>query len=193
MSNFIHLDSTYRDRQQYPNPASFRVNSKDLGGWASQARTVRALPANVPAPLEFATSVRPLELTIPYNQAFIALPYLYVDFHTKTYDDQNLTYSINQTLRETRFVFTTPSIQYDGLGVPIWIRWFCSMEQVMRFKRNDDVIFKVTSDGSTPLTNLDTLIPNPIDLTKQIKCTWCITPYIRDGDYTNQLAGIVSL
>ncbi len=193
MSTFVHLDSTYRDRQQYPNPADFRLSPNKLTGWTSQSRTVRALPPSVPAPLEFVTSVRALDLTIPYSQTFITLPYLYVDFHTKTYDDQNLVFSIDQTLRSTRFIFTNPSIQYDGAGIPIWIHWFCSMDQVMRIKRNDDVIFTVTTDGNTPLTNLDAVIPLPLDPSKQIKATFGLTPYILDGSFTNQLSGFVSL
>jgi hypothetical protein len=63
----------------------------------------------------------------------------------------------------------------------------CDQHQVMRFRRKDPVMFRVTDrlGNVIPLDLVDDG-PDP-DPASQVMATFKITPYIIDGDYTNQL------
>lgn len=192
MADYVHLDSTYRDRQQYPNPFNYVVSATKCSGWCKQPRQVKALGGPQPSTQEFAVSIRPLEMTLPYSTAMTSVPYVYVDVHGKTYNDENLVRSINDSIKPVRFVFTNPSVQYDNNGVGKWIRFYSSMEQVMRFKRDDDLVVKIMDRSLNPFANPDNAIPNPLNPLAQTYLTFCLTPYIRDASFTNQNANFIA-
>ena len=123
MSDYIHLDSILRNREQFPNPAYFEIPGIKTG-LTKEPRKVKANGPPLPAPLIYSWSIRPLNLCIPYDADFASLAFLYVDFHSRRENDMNLVASIDTTLSTIRFVFTTPSIQYNN-GTPVWIHWFC--------------------------------------------------------------------
>ena len=45
MSNYLHLDSFFRNIETYPNPANYAIETSDLVGFNAEARTVRGRPA----------------------------------------------------------------------------------------------------------------------------------------------------
>src|SRR3990167_9319820 len=114
MSDYVHLDSSYRDRVQYPNPYNYTISAGKCGGWYKQPRQVKPNGNNQPSAQEFVVSIRPLDLTLPYSTAMTSVPYVYVDIHGQTYNDENLVRSINDSLKPVRFIFTNPSIQFDN-------------------------------------------------------------------------------
>lgn len=186
MATFIDLDSNWRDREIYPNPANYELTPSQVEGWFRNARSVRAFPQNPSTqPLNFVVSMNIHYLTVPYSDPVAALPRVYVDFHSRKYNDIHLIQAIDGRHQESRWICNFDRIQRDPVtDDPLWIHFRCTMEQVMRFKKDDTMVFRVTTrDGST-LPNLDNLVPDPPDPLKQILCTFDCTPYLRDGDYS---------
>jgi hypothetical protein len=193
MSDFLYIDSSFRDRGTFPNPASF-VMPGNKSGLYKQPRQVRALSAaNQPSMQIFSYSIRPHTLIIPYTAANTNFPQLFVDFHGKTYNDINLIASQDGKCSDIRFVFDQQGIHYNSSNEPLYIKFYSQMEQVMRFKKDDDLTFKVYSDvNGTLLENGDNPIPAALNPIKQIKVTMQITAYIHDGDYSNHMAGMIA-
>lgn len=188
MSTFIDLDSIHRDRSNYPNPSEYMVTPDQLNGFFRTARTTRSTAVNPNHSIqEFSTSLRLVALTVPYSVALAAIPRLYVDLHSQSYNDRYLISSINGNNSDARFIAVFNRVQNDDGGNPVWIHFQPIVEQVTRFKRDDTIFFRVfTRDGNT-LPNTDTLLPNAPDPNQQIIATFEITPYSRDGSYDNQL------
>ncbi|MDB4769404.1 hypothetical protein OAG24_00415 [bacterium] len=188
MSTYFHLDSLFRDRETWPNPASYEVKPDQVATWFRQARSVRAHPQNPStSPLEFVSSINLHHLIIPYDASFVGLPVLYVEFRSKKYNDIHLVHSIEGNKADVQYVCVLEKIQNDSAGDPMWIHFRSTMEQVMRFRRGDEIIFKVTTRDGSVLPNVDTLVPIAADPNKQILATFDVIPYIRDGDYDNHM------
>ena len=188
MSTYIDLDSTFRDKETYENPADYELNERQVCTWVKAARAVRAFPMNPNVrPLEFATTVKLIYLTLPYAAEINNLPRVYVNFESRKYRDIRLIQSIEDQHPNAKFICNFERIQNDDLGNPLWIHYRCVMEQTMRFERGDNVIFQVMSRDGSIIPNQDTAVGVPADPTKQILATFEITPYIRDGDYDNHM------
>jgi hypothetical protein len=114
MSNFIHLDSSYRDREDYPNPADFTVNVANMQtGWYREARRVRAVASTQPRVLEAVTSLNIVDLMIPYYDSFTSEPVLYMDIHSENENDTPLIATMNASVNTARFVLNFQYIQYS--------------------------------------------------------------------------------
>lgn len=188
MSNFINLDSIWRDREAYPNENSFEVSSKQVDTWFRSSRTVRTFSQNPNRrPLEFATTVNIKHLILPYTEDLVELPVIYVNFRSKKYNDIHLINAIYGKQPTAKFICTQHKILNDKLGSPLWIHYQCNMEQTMRFERGGPVIFQITTRDGSILPQQDTIVPLQTDPTKQSICTFELTPYIRDGDYDNHM------
>ena len=184
MATFIDLDSMWRDREIYPNPADYQLTPAQIKSWFRTSRTVQAFNSNPSVqPLDFAVSINIKELTLPYDDSIAGLPRIYVDFHCRKYNDIHLIQAIDGRHSEARFVCKPHNIQNDSNGNPLWIHYTCNMEQVTRFSRNDMIIFRVTTRDGSVIPNFDTLVPDDADPDKQILAVFEITPYLRDGDY----------
>lgn len=188
MSNFIHLDSIYRDRETYPNENNYQVVGKQLDSWFRAARNVTPLPPNPSTqPLNFVLAVNIRHLVLPYSADLAEMPLVFVDFHCKKYQDIHLVSAINGTQPDARFICSFDKIQNDSAGTtPLWIHYKCNIEQVMRFERGDDVSITFTTRSGAVLTQQDTSPPDDADPTKQSLITFELTPYLRDGDYSEQ-------
>lgn len=188
MASFIDLDSIFRDREVWPNPADYTLSESQVDTWYKEARSVRAYPQNPNIqPLEFATTLNITYLTIPYTEELASIPRVYIDIHSREYKDIHLISAINGKQPDAKFICSFDKIQFDNNFVPTWIHYKCDMEQTMRFRRGDPITFKVMTRNGNVLPNGDTLVPDVADPNKQILCTLAVTPYIRDGDYDNHL------
>ncbi len=189
MSNYIDLDSFFRDRIDYPNENNFELTPQQVQTWFKSARAVKAYPSNPSLqPLEFATTVNVCTLVTPYTAQLASLPRIYLNFRSLKYDDQFLIYTIDGIHQEAKFILIIDRIQYSDINVPLWIHWKCpNMEQTMRFERSYPVLFKLTTRSGDILPQQDTIIPNTPNPFAQVMCTFQVTPYIRDGDYDNQM------
>lgn len=187
MSNYIDLDSIWRDRIDYPNPANYQLTPGQVATWFKAARETRSSP---PVPttrsLEFVTSVHAEVLTLPYRAEMLDFPRVYMDFHCSSYDDKYLINSIDGRQASARFIFVLDKVQNGATGAPMWMHYKCTMDQVLRFRRDDPVVFRLlTRDGNViPFYNdPDPLVP--IDPTQQILATFTLTPYLKDAHYSN--------
>ena len=188
MSTFIDLDSIFRDREVYPNEASYEVSENQVETWFKSSRSVRAHPQNPNTqPLEFATSIKIHYLATPYTEELADVPRLYVNFRSILYKDIHLIHAIDGRQPDAKFICSFEKIQNDSNGDPLWIHWKCSMEQVMRFRRGEPIFFEITTRSGTVIPQQDTDVPDDPDPTKQTLCTFETLPYIRDGDYDNHL------
>jgi hypothetical protein len=189
MSTFIDLDSIWRDRLTYPNPAFYEVTPDQVNTWFASARSIRATPQNNNTrPLEFATDVSLQVLTLPYNSTLVTYPRIYLDFHSKLYNDRFLISTINGVNPEARFICVLDKIQYDSNNNPIWMHYRSTMKQTLRFKRDDSVVFAITTrDGSILPFFIDNNTDLPIDPTQQTLATFELIPYIRDAKYVNNM------
>ena len=95
MATFVDLDSMWRDREMYPNPSDYQLTPNQVESWFRSARTIRAFPANPSTqPLDFTMSVNIKHLTLPYDDRIVNLPRIYVDFHSRRYNDIHLIQTI---------------------------------------------------------------------------------------------------
>jgi hypothetical protein len=187
MSQFIHLDSVYRDRITYPNPADYELTPSQVATWFPEARDIKANPQNTNTKaLEFATDINIQLMTLPYDPALLSFPVLYVDFHSRIYDDRFLIASIDGTQSNARFICVLDKVQNDSTGTPVWCHYKSSIRQALRFKRNDSVVFRVTTRNGTVLPFwIDADPALSADPTKQSLLTLELVPYLRDGRYIN--------
>ena len=184
MASFVDLDSIWRDREMFPNPCDYQLTPSQVDSWFRSARTVRAFPANPSTqPLDFSMSVNIKHLILPYEDSIVGLPRIYVDFHSRRYNDIHLIQTIDGKHPDARFICIPQKVQDDAAGNHLWIHYACTMEQIMRFKRDDIIIFQLTTRDGSILPNFDTLVPNPPDPNKQSLIVFEITPYLRDSSY----------
>jgi len=188
MSNFIHLDSLYRDREEYPNENDYQVTPQQVETWIRPARAVKAFPANPNLqPIEFSTTVNISNFMTPYTPELASLPVIYVNFRSLLYDDQFLVYTINGKHNEVKFVCIIDRVQNDSDGNPIWIHWKSSMEQALRFRRGYPVIFRITTRSGDILPQTDNPPDEPPNPSQQTLITFEVSPYIRDGSYESSV------
>lgn len=113
-------------------------------------------------------------------------PRIYLDFHCHRYNDPRFLRTIGGVLADAKFVLGIDKTQFDDSLTPKWIHYKSSGEQVMRFKRDDIVVFKLmTRDGTIiPFFNEpDLSIPTNPD--KQTMITINCIPYLRDAVFAN--------
>lgn len=205
MATFIDLDSTYRNRTQYPNPASYTVDGTQIRTWYQSPRQVTQnsiRPGN--RIVEFSQSLKIIKFILPYvnvtytdNAGIIQtvntgdLQRVYLDVHSVHYNDRQLIYSIDNKFSEARFVLTQERIQYSTLNVPTWVIFFTHMDQVTRFPRNEPVIINIMQEQGHTIVIPDVgVTPNPL---MQTYILLEIIPYFRDGEFSNHGAGLTQL
>lgn len=188
MASYVDLYSLWRDRDTYPNACDFEVLPSQIKHWFKESREVRAFPQKPNArPLEFVDSITLLSLTLPYDDRLAVLPRLYVDFHSRLYNDQYLLNQIDGKIPNARFICLPERIQYDIDGTtPIWIHYKSHTDQVMRFNRDDTVTLKVMNPEGIVLPYFIEDDPTEqADITQQSLTTFKVIPYIRDNEYSH--------
>ncbi len=160
MSRYIDLDSSYRDRVTYQNPADYVVESSQANTWYQAPRTVNAF-ANPPQAraLDFTQSIEVKHLLLPYTDityrtntgAIVTthtanLQRVYLNIHSVSKDDRYLISTIENKISKAKFVCTRKEIQSDANDVESWILFECKMDQVMRFNRGEGVVFQILQE-----------------------------------------------
>lgn len=119
--------------------------------------------------------------------ALVSFPRLYVDFHSRFYNDTKLLKTIGGVLSDAKFVIGQDRIQFDDTGRPVWIHYKAHGEQVFRFKRDDTVTLSfMTRDGTKIDFFNEPDLSIPTDPERQSLVTFNITPYIKDASFRNQ-------
>ena len=193
MATFIDLDSSYRDRQQYPNPANYTVKDDQMSSWFTQGRTVRAFPQEIPKrQLEFVASLKLIHFVLPYSTALSGMPIIFVDIHTQRYKDRSLISTISNMHPSIKFVCEFDKYQVDSTGNPVWIHYKTNMNQVMRFSRKSALTFTVILLDGSVLFIQDNLPPLDPNASVQVHATFEVLPYIRDDEYSNHLTDFIN-
>jgi hypothetical protein len=113
-------------------------------------------------------------------------PRIYLDFHSHRYNDTRFLKTIKGVLADAKFVLTIDRTQFDDTLAPKWLHYKTCGEQVMRFKRDDPVVFRLMSRDGTTLpffTEPDLTVPSNPD--KQTMLTVNCIPYLRDAVFVN--------
>ncbi len=202
MANYFAVESIRRNRDEYPNPAEFIVEASQTQGWFRRSRTVRAVSQNPQTmSLDFVSAIEVKQVITPYKipdpppDPPVGAPstpysYLYLDIHSPTYNDQYIINTMGGANRDARFLLVRDKVIFDRKGKPVWILWTSPMEQVLRFKRDDPLVFRLfTPDGVTLSLIDDGPVPKE---SAQIMALLAVTPYSRDGDYDNHLLQYLS-
>jgi hypothetical protein len=204
MATFTDLDSTYRNRNTYPNPANYTVEDSQVRAWSVNPRTVSANSARPGSrALEFVESIDVERFILPYTDVTyvnklgvtITVPLadiqrVYLDVHTSRYNDQGLISTIDNKNTKAKFMFVQDKIQEDTLGNPRWIHYKCKMNQVMRFARNEPIIINIMQELGYTIVIPDAGIdPDPL---MQTYIMLKITPYFRDGGFNNSGIGLIT-
>ena len=173
-----------------PTPTSFLV-SLTAGGppVALIDGTGLAMILGVITPANYATTSTNLTSALQ----LVTFPRIYLDVHSRQYDDQRAIRAIDGHLSDAKFILTQDKIQFDDTMMPIWIHYKSHGEQILRFKRDDTVQVRfLTRDGTVIpfFTETDLTIPTNPD--KQSMITLEVTPYIRDADYSHHNTNPIS-
>lgn len=182
MSTYINIDTGKRSDKRTTGPCEFELTSSQTSSWFRPPRMVREVSNNMHNRThEFATTIGVCSFVTPYeiNDTPIRLdttPVLYLDIHSRGYNDIHLVSSIDGLDPDTKFVLVQDEIQNDDAGNPVWIRWKSKMRQSMRFKRDGDFVFRLyDKDGvtipiddqelvalaGTPVVDYKTTVPLP--------------------------------
>lgn len=185
MSLHYHIDSRWRERDKYPNPAEFTLPIKITQNWNAINRTVNPVKPHTKIQVDnMVHTVKLLNLTIPYDfggtagtAAINAYPFLYVSFRSQNFKDPHLVHTnedgdvVNTaenvltglpekavSLKDATFVAYCDKIQ----GTPgnlAWIQYKCNMIQTYRLKVDDSLKFRVYAPDGQTLPIVDTLPP----------------------------------
>lgn len=209
MSTYFHIDSTWRDRTLYPNPAEFLIPIEVAKGWRTPNRTVQAVrPHNKMQVTNMSHSVRLLNLSIPFNfggdigTTFVDTnPFIYVTMQsTSYYKDMKLINTIENgnivnevldasgnitkvSLKDAIFVAYCDKLQ--GGDTSSWIQYKCNMIQTYRIDQQDAISFRVFGADGKTLTIIDTQPPTAINKARQVNALFELTPYVREEAYDN--------
>lgn len=198
MATYIDLDSFYRNRATYPNPANYTVEEDQVRDWIREPRTVNANPSRPGnRAIEFMQTVEIEGFTMPYtaityvdatgttvNTHTADLQRIYVDVHTVRYNDLRMIQTIDDKINKARFVLIQDKVQLNSLNQPFLIQYKTHrMDQAMRFSRNEPIKFTVMQErGFTIIIDDSGQTPDP---TKQIWVNLAIKPYYRDAEFSN--------
>ena len=199
MSNWIYLNSIYRNRTDYPSPADYTVDPKQLVGWFKTSRTTSNIPPPNPRMQEYVTSVTVDHIVIPYDANLQKLPYLYLDVHSQNQNDSAIVATIGGTVPEMRFLCEVGHVQFDNTtNTPLWMHLHVKMDQQLRLRRDlplviriyDDSGITIFSPGSRSALIIDETPPVKPDIYRQTHIAMKLVPYVHDGSFDNQLLAV---
>ena len=107
---------------------------------------------------------------------------VYLDVHSIRFPDMRLISTIGSVITNARFVLTRDKIQYDSNNTPVWVLFETKMDQVIRFSRNEPLQVDIMQEEGYTIVIPD---QNPIVKANQTYISLEITPYMIDGNYTN--------
>lgn len=220
MSTQIHVDSTFRNRVSFPNPAVFSIFPDITDSWRTIDRTIQAVrPHDKLQATNLLHTIRLLHLTLPatgygtvLTNATLSggsimtnttvnvsdLPFIYVSFHSTRMRDDKLINTmeggrnaINKTLKEAAFVAYLDKVHLQSNAtIPMWLQYKTQMIQSYRFNPNDTLQFRVFDNTGNTLVFTDTSPPTFPNASSQINALFEITPYVRDEAYHSHLVSL---
>lgn len=211
MSTQIHVDSTWRNRNEYPNPAEFIISIDMINSWRTVDRTVQPVrPHNKMQATNMLHTVKLLNLTIPNvavantitnatlqgskfvtttTIAVMDAPFIYVSLHSADMvNDSRLVNTLeggrnsyNRTLKDAVFVAYYDKTQNN------WIQYKTNMLQSYRLDTTKELKFRLFDNTGQTLQLTDTSPPTYPNGAVQVNAVFEVTPYIRDDRYENHV------
>jgi len=211
MSTQLHVDSTWRNRSEYPNPADFIIPVDIVKDWRTVDRTVQAVrPHDKLQATNMSHTVKMLNFTIPSvaiahtvtnatiqgvkivtttTIGVLDAPFLYIALQPANMtNDTKLINTLeggknsnNKTLKDAVFVAYYDKTQNN------WLQYKCNMLQSYRLDMTKQLSFRVFDNTGQTIQITDTAPPEFPDASVQINALFEITPYIRDDRYDNHI------
>ena len=175
----VDLDSLWRDRVTFPNPANYTVDPTNITSWLKHTQRSICVEPCKPAP-SYLSCIRLTSLILPYDPIVANAAKLYVDYHSVGKNPIQSISTIGNHLGEAKFVVTYQKTQYSSTGEPIWLHYCPVNTQMMEYSRDMPVHFAVYSRDGEVLTNYIDPDPTlPADPARQILATFEITPHFK--------------
>lgn len=170
---FVNIDSTYRNRTLYPNPADFKIL---INGTSQNSLSFYNVDFETCYKIELVSLTLPnVILNSGYGNRIAFYPYVYVEFSSTNKPAKHILWSNNPNSTTSLFKIpmyniNTPEIskfvRVDGRG----------MTQTITFTPRDCYTLKVLlPNGETFLTESDTVPPDIPDEDLQISYTFSLT------------------
>lgn len=187
MSTTVHLDSTFRDRAAYTNPAQYTLSPDDVAAWSSRPIITRATAGDRrQIPADMVKSVNVASVTTPYVASLVGEPVLYLELYTLDHRSDGMINTIGGQNGRARFVLRQNRIQVDSLGAPVWIHWYAEGERVYPFSFRQPITVRIFQRTGATIPLTDAAASSPPDLSRQTLITLQVMPYTRDADYVDR-------
>lgn len=167
---YINIDSTYRNREQYPNPADFELNEKDLRDNRYQFDYDKYYR------IELVSLILPnVILNSGYGNRIAFYPYVYVEFSNRNQPCKNIIWSNNPN--STNCLFKIPMYNIATPSVSTFVRVDGrGMSQSIVFRSRDSFRLRVLlPTGEIFQTEPDTIHPDDPTEGLQISYTFALT------------------
>ena len=175
----VDLDSVWRNRVAYPNPADYTVDPTNIASWLKHTQRSICVEPCKPAP-SYLSCIRLTSLILPYDPEVANAPKLYVDYQSTNKPIVQAISTIGNNLGDAKFVVTYQKTQYGSDGSPIWLHYCPVNTQMMEYSRDMPIHFAVYSrDGNVLTQYIDPDPTAPVDPTRQILATFEITPHFK--------------
>jgi hypothetical protein len=213
MSSYLHVDSTWRDRLEFPNPAEFIIPLNVVDSWRTVDRTVYPVDKHCVSRYEgMVHTVELLNLTVPDTAVISTItnatfngnsvqtsstisitdaPFIYVALqNTSENTDKRLTNTLEggvnskfKNLADAVFV-----VYYDKTRNG-WVHFESGMTQSYRINFKREIKFRLFDNTGQTLQITDTTPPTFPIASQQVSALFDITPYVRDDRYDKLPAG----
>jgi hypothetical protein len=206
MSTFFHVDSTWRDRTEFANPAFFITPLEVTKDFVTSDRTVVAVKQhNEMLITNMSHSIRLHQLVLPYNMGGTIgttfsdiTPFVYVSFRNVSgmmYSDKKLINTLNNGVNYDTGVSLKDAVfvAYFEKNQGNFSYYKCHMLQTYRMDLRNAFAFRVfTNTGKTIPIMTDTTPPTPLNPLAQVNALFEVVPYAREERYDNHFVPLYS-
>lgn len=184
----VDLDSVWRDRVTYPNPADYVVDVANISSWLKHTQRSICVEPCKPAP-SYLSCIRLTSLILPYDPDVANAPKLYVNYQSVNKPVFQAISTIGNHLGDAKFVVTYSKTQYNSDGEATWLHYCPVNTQMMEYSRDMPLKFSVMSrDGNVLPQYIDVDPTLPVDPARQILATFEITPHFKKQSFDDTFA-----
>lgn len=197
MATIVHLDSTRRDFNNFPNPAAYDLLPNQIADWEIDRKINFKHPRMKNPTTTVISTLNLRSLIIPYivgqTDDLLGEPHIYVNIDFIGISQSNLinipdgpdTGLVYPSIKPSKFVCSLSNVQSDAAAVPKWIHFHALYEQLVLADLKRPIRVQIYKRDGTLLTITDTGLPASPDLDLQTFITLAIQPYSRDADYSH--------
>ena len=177
MSQYIELNSTTRDRQTYPNPHKYELLPSQVATWLNSSIISSDRTAMMSSTANVDMAIRVKNVVLPYTDALLESPRIYLDLHTVGMDTGRQILCIDGDHRRAKFVLTLDKVITDSDDASVWLQYKTDMMQVIPFGFKQPIAIEFFDITGTTLVGTDAAYPTEATAAKQTFVTFELSPY----------------